>query len=235
LPPPPEQVLPPSPFSDLQLIEEWGWNISRRTWACNFEYDDAEITALIKGVTLGLRGKQPAFDPSEMHPLVTKYVADSRKKVQENRELGGLAETKAFFEKLKDNPKVVKLPSGLCYEIVKPGNGPFPTKKSRLWVNYTGRIIDGKVFDSSDPTIGPLAIDLDKVTAGWTEGAQKINCGGTIILYIPPELGYGASSNGIVRPNSTLIYQIELLRFEDIPAEDRATPEVIPSTSSEKK
>lgn len=220
-PPAPELELPPCPFSDLQLLEEWGWHISQRSWACNFEYSEAEIAALLRGVNRGLDGGVPEGDPKQLRLQVMKYVADSRKKVQERREQKGLVESKAFFAELKKNPNVVQLPSGLCYEIVKSGTGSYPEMTSRLWVNYSGHLIDGKVFDSSDPTIGPLAVDLDKVPVGWSEGARKINSGGAIRLYIPPWLGYGTSANGIVRPNSTLIYDIEIIRMEDIPAEDR--------------
>jgi len=220
-PPAPELVLPPCPFSDLQLLEEWGWHISQRSWACNFEYGDAEISALLRGVTRGLNGGTPEGDLKQLRLQVMKYVAESRKNVQERREQKGLIECKAFFADLKKNPNVIQLPSGLCYEIIKPGTGPYPEMTSRLWVNYSGHLIDGKVFDSSDPTIGPLAVDLDKVPVGWSEGARKINAGGAIRLYIPPWLGYGTSANGIVRPNATLIYDIEILRMEDIPAEDR--------------
>jgi FKBP-type peptidyl-prolyl cis-trans isomerase len=223
-PPPSELVLPPCPFSDFQLLEEWGWQLSQRTWACNFEYGDHELAALLRGISRGLSGSSPNDDLQPLKLQVMKYVADSRKKAQDRREQKGLIEAKAFFSDLKKKPDVVQLPSGLCYEIVKSGTGPYPQMTSRLWVNYSGHLLDGRVFDSSDPTIGPLAVDLDKVPVGWSEGARKINAGGAIRLYIPPWLGYGTSANGIVRPNSALIFDLELLRFEDIPTEDRVAP-----------
>ena len=82
-------------------------------------------------------------------------------------------------------------------------------------VLYTGRLTNGRIFDSSQ--LGPLDIDLDKVIRGWSEGLEKINRGGKIKLYIPPALAYGSEATSGIPPNSILIFEVELLDIKDQP------------------
>jgi len=116
---------------------------------------------------------------------------------------------------LKKDTNVVFLPSGLAYQILQPGNGPFPRPDQVAKVNYIGHLLDGKIFDRTDPSLGPLDIDPNGVMAGWREGIQKINRGGKIRLYIPPALGYGDTVTSGIPPWSTLIFEIELLDLAD--------------------
>jgi FKBP-type peptidyl-prolyl cis-trans isomerase len=78
-------------------------------------------------------------------------------------------------------------------------------------VNYTGTLIDGTVFDSSERQGKPVEFALNKVIAGWTEGLQKISKGGKIKLYVPPQLAYGDEGRPGIPPGATLIFEIELL------------------------
>ena len=219
-PPPP----PPSGFSREQVIAAWGWNLAQRSWAARFGFDEPRRAALLKGTAAAVAGTPLPGELKAAVPEVIQYVTVNRERIQQATLKKRSAETEKFFAELKKNPKVVVLPSGLCYEIVQPGTGPCPGPDQRLSVHYTGRLINGTVFDSSDPTIGPLNVDLDKVMRGWTEGAQHINKGGKIRLYIPPALAYGSESGGQIPPNSTLIFDIELIDFSPIPPEDRTPP-----------
>ena len=85
-------------------------------------------------------------------------------------------------------------------------------------VNYTGKLLNGTVFDSSVERKEPVDIELDKVIPGWTEGLQKINQGGKIRLYIPPDLAYGDNAQGSIPPGATLIFDVELLEVNPAPA-----------------
>ena len=97
------------------------------------------------------------------------------------------------------------------YEVVKAGNGTFPKATDTVTVHYTGRLIDGTVFDSSVQRGQPAEFQLDQVIPGWTEGIQKVDKGGSIKLYIPPQLAYGDEGRPGIPPSSTLIFDVELL------------------------
>ena len=127
-----------------------------------------------------------------------------------------LAAATAFFTKLKENKAVVELPSGLRYEIVKPGEGAFPKASDTVKVNYNGTLVDGTVFDatSQHQPPEPSEFPLEGVIPGWTEGLQKINKGGKIKLYVPPHLAYGDDNKGNIPPGSTLIFEVELLEVK---------------------
>ncbi len=110
----------------------------------------------------------------------------------------------------KDGVKV--LPSGLQIEITVPGDKRRPKATDTVKVHYTGRLIDGTVFDSSVQRGTPLEFPLNQVIAGWTEGMQLLGVGGKATLVIPPELGYGEMGAGdVIPPNATLVFDVELL------------------------
>src|SRR5215216_581442 len=116
-----------------------------------------------------------------------------------------------FFNKLKENKAVVELPSGLRYEIVAEGSGASPKPTETVRVHYTGKLIDGTVFDSSVQRGEPAEFPLDQVIPGWTEGIQKMKKGGKIKLYVPPQLAYGDDGRPGIPPGSTLVFDVELL------------------------
>ncbi|HTT56567.1 MAG TPA: FKBP-type peptidyl-prolyl cis-trans isomerase, partial [Opitutaceae bacterium] len=91
--------------------------------------------------------------------------------------------------------------------------GAYPKATDSVKVNYTGRLINGTVFDSSVDAKEPAVLQLNKVIPGWSEGLQKINTGGKIRLYIPPDLAYGDSGQGSIPPGATLIFDVDLLEI----------------------
>jgi len=94
---------------------------------------------------------------------------------------------------------------------VSPGLGAVPKPTDTVKVNYTGTLIDGNVFDSSERQGKPIEFALDKVIPGWTEGLQKIGKGGKIKLFVPPKLGYGDDGRPGIPPGSVLVFDVELL------------------------
>jgi FKBP-type peptidyl-prolyl cis-trans isomerase len=135
-----------------------------------------------------------------------------------------LGEARAFFEKLKANKNVVELPDGLCYEVIKPGTGAYPKATDTLKVHYTGTLLNGTVFESSVQSGQPFEFALNQMIPGWTEGLQKINQGGKIRLYIPPQLAYGDAGQQGIPPGAALIFDIELLEVK------ASTPAAAPET-----
>ena len=111
----------------------------------------------------------------------------------------------------KTKPGVKTLPSGVQSKVIKVGNGPLPKDTSTVQVNYEGRTIDGKVFDSSYKRGQPITLRANQVIKGWTEALVHMPAGSIWEVYIPQNLAYGDREQGQIKPFSTLIFKIELL------------------------
>jgi FKBP-type peptidyl-prolyl cis-trans isomerase len=126
------------------------------------------------------------------------------------------ADVKAAQSFMATNAKVsgvVTLPSGLQYKIVTsgPADGPRPRASDEVKVNYEGKLLSGKVFDSSFQRGEPAVFTLEGLITGWIEALQLMRPGDEWILYVPPALGYGDDDKGEIPPNSVLIFRIQLL------------------------
>lgn len=125
-------------------------------------------------------------------------------------------EGKKFLAENVSKPGVMVTQSGLQYEVLSLGAGIKPVETDRVKVHYTGTLIDGTVFDSSVERGEPVVFGLNQVIPGWTEGLQLMPVGSRFKFYIPSELGYGARSAGaLIKPNSVLIFEVELLGIEN--------------------
>lgn len=125
-----------------------------------------------------------------------------------------IEEGKAFLAENAKRDEVVELESGLQYEIMTTGDGPKPTATDNVTCHYHGTLIDGTVFDSSVQRGQPASFPLNMVITGWTEALQLMPTGSKWRLYLPPHLAYGDRQAGAqIKPNSTLIFEVELLSF----------------------
>jgi len=125
-----------------------------------------------------------------------------------------ITENEAFLAKNKDKAGVTVTPSGLQYEVIKMGTGSKPTANNTVKVHYIGTLIDGTEFDSSVKRGEPAQFPISGVIAGWTEALQLMPVGSKFRLYLPENLGYGASQAGeVIKPFSTLIFDVELLEI----------------------
>lgn len=104
-------------------------------------------------------------------------------------------------------------PSGLKYVTVVEGTGASPAATDVVTVHYTGRLLDGTVFDSSVERGEPTSFPLQAVIKGWTEGLQLMKVGGKTVFYIPSNLAYGemGTPGGPIGPNQDLIFEVELI------------------------
>ncbi len=112
-------------------------------------------------------------------------------------------------------PDVQTTPSGLQYEVITEGAGAKPKSTDTVVVHYRGTFPDGKEFDSSYKRMEPISFPLDGVIPGWTEGLQLMTVGSKYRFTIPPHLGYGKrGAGGVIPPNATLIFEVELIDIE---------------------
>ena len=137
-------------------------------------------------------------------------AAEYGQQIKDNKTLG-----REFLEQNAKNDSVVQTKSGLQYIVIKEGTGAKPGPTDEVTVHYTGRLIDGTVFDSSVERGEPATFALNKVIPGWTEGLQLMSEGSKYKLFIPSELAYGSKGAGDqILPNSTLIFDVELIKVK---------------------
>lgn len=150
----------------------------------------------------------PAMTYDEAKQVVQEYFTNLQAKA-------GEMNAKAGKEYLANNAKeegVKVTESGLQYLVVKEGNGKKPDPNDVVTVHYTGRLIDGTVFDSSVERGEPATFAVGQVIPGWVEGLQLMSEGSAYRLFIPSELAYGEHGTGPIQPNSTLIFDVQLLK-----------------------
>lgn len=149
-------------------------------------------------------GAQFKIDPNQMGQILNAFLT----KKQQYTAAVNLAEGKAFLEKNAKREDVDTTASGLQYTIVASGADYKVAPQDTVWVNYKGTLLDGTVFDENDST----KFIANRVIKGWTEGLGLLGEGGKATLYIPAELAYGERGNRSIAPNSTLIFDVEVLK-----------------------
>ncbi len=151
-----------------------------------------------------------AFDVSR--ESFTKYVQEAEEKAVKAREE---ANRKILDEIRTRYPEAVKTASGLMYVVDRPGDGgASPSFGSKVTVHYEGKLLNGKIFDSSYLRKAPTSFKIGEVIEGWNEALVTMTKNEKRTLIIPPELGYGEYGYpGVIPPNSYLIFEVELLSF----------------------
>ncbi len=179
---------------------------------------DINVPALSQGIEDSMSGKPLKMTDEQMKESLVKFQKDlmaKRTKQFEEQSDKNKMKGEAFLNENKTKKGVVVLPSGLQYKIVKPGTGPKPSKEDTVTVEYTGRLINGTVFDSTDKTGKPATFKLDQVIPGWTEALQLMPVGSTWEIYVPASLAYGERNiGGLIGPNETLIFNVHLLSID---------------------
>ena len=141
-------------------------------------------------------------------------IADKLAQLKADKAAENLKAGQAFLAENKTKPGVTELPSGLQYEIITNGTGEKPKVFNQVTCHYHGTLIDGTVFDSSVNRGKPATFPLNMVIKGWTEGLQLMSAGSKWRFFIPPHLGYGERQvSAEIGPNSTLIFEVELISF----------------------
>src|SRR5580698_5386763 len=179
---------------------------------------DVDTAILLRGLKDGLAGTKPLLTDDEARTTMVALQADLRKKQEEKMLVQGEANKKegdAFLAENKTKDGVVTLPSGLQYKILKEGTGPKPAATDTVVCNYKGTLLDNTEFDSSYKRGQPATFPVGGVIKGWTEALQLMPVGSKWQLFIPSDLAYGPQTKGPIGPNSTLIFEVELVSIQE--------------------
>jgi FKBP-type peptidyl-prolyl cis-trans isomerase FklB len=159
-----------------------------------------------------------AFDAQKANTVLNIYFM----KLHTESLVKNMKESKDFLEKNKTQKDIKVLPDGLQYQVLKEGNGPIPLETDMVKVHYTGTTIDGKKFDSSLDRKEPAQFMVNQVIKGWTEALKMMKVGSKWKIFIPSELAYGEKGAGnVIKPNSALIFEVELISIEKPAAPDQ--------------
>lgn len=176
--------------------------------------------AMVDGLLDALSEREPRLSPEEVRELVMELRAkaqeeNARRRVEQAET--NMQEGEEFLAENKAKDGVVETASGLQYIVLEQGEGPSPVADDRVTVHYEGKLLDGKVFDSSYERGEPSEFLLSAVISGWTEGVQLMKVGSKYRFFVPSELGYGVRGAGQdIGPNATLIFEVELISIEQI-------------------
>ncbi|MDQ5884064.1 MAG: FKBP-type peptidyl-prolyl cis-trans isomerase FklB [Pseudomonadota bacterium] len=179
---------------------------------------DLDMSVLVKGLQEGYAGGATLLSDDQMKEVLTNFQKQFIAK--KNAEMEAMAKKnldtgKAFLENNKKQSGIVTLADGLQYKIITAGKGAKPGPNDTVTVNYTGKLINGQVFDSSDKQGHPISFQVNQVIKGWTEVLQLMPVGSTWEVYIPADLAYGQQAVGpMIGPNETLIFSIQLLSIQ---------------------
>lgn len=178
---------------------------------------DVDPNIVSQGLKDGLTGAPSKISDAEAQAAMTNLRNKVMAQRQAEQQQAGDVNKKAgeqFMAANKAKEGVVTLPDGLQYKIVKAGTGPKPKASDTVTVNYRGTLIDGTEFDSSEKHGEAATLGVGQVIKGWTEALQLMPVGSKWQLVIPPDLAYGPQGAGPIGPDSTLIFDIELLSIK---------------------
>ena len=177
---------------------------------------DINLKVLIEGLNDGFAGVKPKISSEEGEKAYHSWKEKIQNKLSAQKKEDASKQGKEgqdFLEKNKKQPGVIVTASGLQYKVLKQGTGEKPGPTDLVRVHYEGKLLDGKVFDSSYSRGTPAEFRLNQVIKGWQEGLQLMNPSSKYEFFIPYNLAYGASGAGAsIPPYATLIFTVELLK-----------------------
>ena len=191
----------------------FGYNLGSR-----FGQDqvDLNIDVFAEAMKAAKNGKAPAMTEAEMQQVMTQFQELQQAKMAQAQKAMAEANLQAGETFLAENAKkdgVKTTSSGLQYKVLTQGSGAKPTQSDKVSVHYSGTLIDGTEFDSSYRRGEPAAFGVTQVIPGWTEALMMMPEGSKWEIYVPSQLAYGVGGSGPkIGPNSTLIFEIELLK-----------------------
>src|SRR5216117_1515493 len=218
-----QEKSPPLKDQKDKISYSIGLNIGSNLARQNVEINADALTAGVKDAIAG----KPQLTQDQVKEVMTTFEKDMQAKQKAAGEKNAAEGTK-FLEENKKKEGVKATASGLQYKVIKEGTGAQPKATDTVTVNYRGTLINGTEFDSSYKRGEPASFPLNGVIKGWTEGLQLMKVGSKYQFFVPPNLAYGDRALGPdIAPNSTLIFDVELLGVK--PAEAGPSPAPSPS------
>lgn len=200
----------PGISKELQDSVSYAVGASLGSMVMQADLGQLNMKELYKAIEDVLLEKDLKIETAYINDIINRYMA----KRQDALAQKSAAEAKAFFDENRKKEGVQELESGLQYKILAEGNGIKPAAEDTIEVHYKGTLIDGTQFDSSYDRDETATLALNHFIPGWVEGMQYASEGGKIELYIPAELAYGNQAMGVIKPGSTLIFEVELLKVK---------------------
>lgn len=185
----------------------------------NMKTNSIDVTAelLYQGLKDGLNGIDAVLDEKVTEALMMSFQMEMMARQQKAAEASTAVAKQAgevYLAENKTKPGVVETPSGLQYRVITEGSGEHPSAEDVVEVHYTGKLIDGTVFDSSVERGESIKFPLNGVIPGWTEGVQLMKPGAKYEFVIPSGLAYGEKGTGPIPGGSVLIFEVELISIE---------------------
>jgi FKBP-type peptidyl-prolyl cis-trans isomerase FklB len=181
---------------------------------------DVEPKFVLQGMQDELNKVKPQLTDDQIKQIMVALQTEVQKKVEAKRAADLIKNKKegdAFLAANKNKAGVVTLPDGLQYKILTPGTGAKPAVTDNVVVNYRGTLIDGTEFDSSYKRGTPATFQVGRVIKGWTEALQLMPVGSKWQVVIPSDLAYGERGQSTIGPNSTLVFEVELMSIQPKP------------------
>lgn len=175
--------------------------------------EDFNGDAFLAGVSDAIAKELPKVSQEEGQRTMRAMGERAQAAAQQEAE-ASMATGAEYLAKNAEREEVTVLPSGLQYEVLTAGTGPNPEATDTVTTHYEGKLINGEIFDSSIERGEPASFPLNRVIPGWTEALQLMQPGAKWRLFIPPGLAYGERAAGSIPPNSTLIFEVELLSIQ---------------------
>jgi FKBP-type peptidyl-prolyl cis-trans isomerase FklB len=193
----------------------------------NFKSQGIEVnpSQFLQGLQDAVANKPLLISPEDIQKTLQDFQGQLQAKKQqqllqqaeENKQVGD-----KFLAENKTKPGIITLASGLQYKVVQAGSGSKPGDKDTVAVEYTGRLLNGQVFDSSAEHGGKVSFQVDEVIAGWQAALKLMPVGSTWELYIPANLAYGERGTGhLIGPNETLIFNLHLLEVNSVKEQEK--------------
>ncbi len=183
---------------------------------------DIKSDLIAKGIEEVLEGDTTGPNMQEIQNFLNTYFMELR----DAKTAKAQEESAEFLTENKNKEGIKETASGLQYKVLEEGTGKSPNANDVVKCHYVGKLLSGEEFDNSYKRGQPAEFNLSGVIPGWTEGLQLMKEGGKYKLWIPSHLGYGERGAGAqIPPNSTLVFEIELLEVVESEGETVAEPE----------
>jgi len=179
---------------------------------------DLDYKKFFKGVVNAQDTSLQIMSEEQMDDVLNRFFTSLQTKRSletEETRLKNQREGQEFMAENAKNPEVKTAPAGIQYRVIKAGNGRKVKAGDVVTAHYTGRFIDGELFQTTYDMQEPMTFEVDKVLPGWSEGLKLMRVGDTFEIVVPDSLAYGDMGYEIIEPGAYLIFEVELIGIKN--------------------